>query len=51
MYEELKDEMLNQYKTTRQAMHVHIKVTLRRVRVKTVAVEEQYSVCSLNHPA
>ena len=40
MYEESKHEMLNHYKTIKTG-NVHIKVTLRRVRVGIVAVEEQ----------
>ena len=37
MYEESKQEMLNQYKTHKTG-NVYIKVTLRSVRVTTVAV-------------
>ena len=40
MYKKSKHEMLNQYKIKKTGK-VHIKVTVRRVRVTTIAVEER----------
>jgi hypothetical protein len=41
MYGESKHELFNQYKTNTTG-HVHIKVTLRRVRVTTIVVVYLY---------